>query len=120
MVELHKVAGHYPKLKIEYFEDLFRRIKETRGRISGLRWSHSWPTTCSGMSASFFLAGFASAMTLEMTLAAKHFPHFLVRECPVLSPNSAERLDPAGSFPLNEQLPNLRTNQTFTTWARVT
>jgi aminodeoxyfutalosine synthase len=26
--ELHMVAGHYPKLKIEYFEDLFRRIKE--------------------------------------------------------------------------------------------
>jgi len=25
--ELHMVAGHYPKLKIEYFEDLFRRIK---------------------------------------------------------------------------------------------
>ncbi len=26
--ELHMVAGHYPKLKIDYFEDLFRRIKE--------------------------------------------------------------------------------------------
>lgn len=25
--ELHMVAGHYPKLKIDYFEDLFRRIK---------------------------------------------------------------------------------------------
>ncbi|MBL0209977.1 MAG: aminofutalosine synthase MqnE [Holophagaceae bacterium] len=25
--ELHMVAGHYPKLKIEYFEDLFRKIK---------------------------------------------------------------------------------------------
>jgi aminodeoxyfutalosine synthase len=25
--ELHMVAGHYPKLKIEYFEDLFRRLK---------------------------------------------------------------------------------------------
>ena len=24
--ELHMVAGHYPKLKIEYFEDLFRRL----------------------------------------------------------------------------------------------
>jgi aminodeoxyfutalosine synthase len=26
--ELHMVAGHYPKLKIDYFEDLFRRIKD--------------------------------------------------------------------------------------------
>jgi aminodeoxyfutalosine synthase len=26
--ELHMVAGHYPKLKIEYFEDLFRKLKE--------------------------------------------------------------------------------------------
>ena len=25
--ELHMVAGHYPKLKIDYFEDLFRKIK---------------------------------------------------------------------------------------------
>ncbi|MFM8622864.1 MAG: radical SAM protein, partial [Holophagaceae bacterium] len=25
--ELHMVAGHYPKLKIEYFEDLFIKIK---------------------------------------------------------------------------------------------
>jgi aminodeoxyfutalosine synthase len=25
--ELHMVAGHYPKLKIDYFEDLFRRVK---------------------------------------------------------------------------------------------
>jgi aminodeoxyfutalosine synthase len=25
--ELHMVAGHYPKLKIEYFEDLFRKLK---------------------------------------------------------------------------------------------
>jgi len=25
--ELHMVAGHYPKLKIDYFEDLFRRLK---------------------------------------------------------------------------------------------
>ena len=25
--ELHMVAGHYPKLKIEYFEDLFRQLK---------------------------------------------------------------------------------------------
>ncbi|MBI4913013.1 MAG: aminofutalosine synthase MqnE [Acidobacteria bacterium] len=25
--ELHMVAGHYPKLKIEYFEDLFRKVK---------------------------------------------------------------------------------------------
>ena len=25
--ELHMVAGHYPKLKIAYFEDLFRRLK---------------------------------------------------------------------------------------------
>jgi aminodeoxyfutalosine synthase len=27
VVELHMVAGHYPKLRIEYFEDLFRRVK---------------------------------------------------------------------------------------------
>ena len=27
VVELHMVAGHYPKLKIDYFEDLFRKVK---------------------------------------------------------------------------------------------
>jgi aminodeoxyfutalosine synthase len=26
--ELHMVAGHYPKLKIEYFEELFRKLKQ--------------------------------------------------------------------------------------------
>lgn len=26
--ELHMVAGHYPKLKIDYFEDLFRSLKD--------------------------------------------------------------------------------------------
>lgn len=27
VVELHMVAGHHPKLKIDYFEDLFRKVK---------------------------------------------------------------------------------------------
>ncbi len=27
VVELHMVAGHYPKLTIDYFEDLFRKVK---------------------------------------------------------------------------------------------
>lgn len=31
--ELHMVAGHYPKLKIEYFEDLFRKIKAAYPQI---------------------------------------------------------------------------------------
>jgi aminodeoxyfutalosine synthase len=33
VVELHMVAGHYPKLKIDYFEDLFRKVKEAFPRI---------------------------------------------------------------------------------------
>jgi aminodeoxyfutalosine synthase len=31
--ELHMVAGHYPKLKIEYFEDLFKKIKQSFPQI---------------------------------------------------------------------------------------